>query len=112
MLQSYQDGIVAGLVKRGYVVALASGEKSSTNREDQVSALIVLTVYKLDDKMSTSKLYEDLAFILTDIKAYFYSVVIADSTTSTWVGSNILLQPEKEIPQLTPAPDTKKSKLN
>jgi len=46
LLESYQDRIVAGLIKRGYTVGEASDGKVAVNHEKQVSALIALTLYK------------------------------------------------------------------
>lgn len=114
MLESYQDKIVAGLIKRGYTVGSASSGKVVINHENQVSAILALTIYKIsEEELAITKIYEDLAFILTDMKGYFYSIVIAETNNSTWAGSNIFLQPKKTIQQLLPAPtDHKKSKLN
>lgn len=115
MLESYQDQIVAGLIKRGYTVGLASSGNVVINHENQVSAVLSLTLYKLSEiDIAISKVYEDLGFVLTDMKGYFYSIIIAETNNSTWAGSNIFMQPKKTVPQLLPAAtdSTKKSKLN
>lgn len=113
MLESYQDHIVAGMIKKGYTVGLASTGKVAVNLDNQVSAVLALTVYKLSEEdIPITKVYEDLGFILTEMKGYFYSIIIAETNNSTWAGSNIFLQPKK--PQLLPSntDSTKKSKLN
>lgn len=114
MLESYQDQIVAGLIKKGYTVGLASAGTTVVNHENQVSAILAVTVYKLGEiDISITKVYEDIAFVLTDMKGYFYSVIIAETNNSTWAGSNIFMQPKKTPQLLPPAKDTtKKSKLN
>jgi hypothetical protein len=113
MLESYQDQIVAGLIKKGYTVGLASTGKAVVNHENQVSAILSLTVYKLaEEELPITKVYEDFAFILTDMKGYFYSIIIAETNNSTWAGSNIFLQPKKNAQLLPPPVDHKKSKLN
>jgi hypothetical protein len=114
MLESYQDSIVAGLINKGYSVGLASNGKIPVNHEHQVSAVLTFTLFKTDDPEIVAKqVYEELSMVLTDMKGYFYSVVVAETTNATWAGSNIFLQPQKQIPQLPPITDkNKKSKLN
>jgi hypothetical protein len=113
MLESYQDKIVAGLIKKGYTVGLASSGKAVVNHENQVSAIIGLTVYKLSkEELSITEVYEDFAFVMTDMKGYFYSIIVAETNNSTWAGSNIFLQPKKATQLLPPPSDHKKSKLN
>lgn len=113
MLESYQDSIVAGLIKKGYSVGQASDGKIPVNYEHQVSAVLTLTLFKLDSpEIIAKEVYEELSAVLTEMKGYFYSVVVAETTNATWAGSNIFVQPPKKIPQLPPINDTKKSKLN
>jgi hypothetical protein len=114
MLESYQDQIVSRLVKKGYTVGLAATGKVILNHQNQVSAVLAFEIYKLsDENLSISKLYEDIAFIMSDIKGYFYSIIIAESRTYTWTGSNIFVPPKKETQLLSPpTEDDKKSKLN
>lgn len=114
MLESYQDQIVAGLIKKGYTVGLASTGKVIVNHDNQVSAVIAFTAYKLSqEELPITKVYDDIGLILTDLKAYFYSIVIAETSNSTWTGSNIFMQPKKQTQLLPAATDsTKKSKLN
>ena len=114
MLEAYQDQIVAGLIKKGYTVGLASTGKVIVNHDNQVSAVIAFTAYKLSQgELPITQVYDDIGLILTDIKAYFYSIVIAETSNSTWTGSNIFMQPKKQTQLLPPATDsTKKSKLN
>lgn len=114
MLESYQDQIVAGLIKKGYTIGLASTGKVIVNQDNQVSAVIAFTAYNLSQEdLTITKMYDDICLILTDIKAYFYSIVIAEAVNSTWTGSNIFMQPKKQTQLLPAATDsTKKSKLN
>jgi hypothetical protein len=113
MLESYQDTIVAGLVKKGYTVGLAGTGKVIVNHPNQVSAVIALTAYKMgEEDIVITKVYEELSAVLTDMKGYFYSIIVSEAGNTTWAGSNIYLQPSKKVPQLPPSTDTKKTKLN
>lgn len=114
MLEVYQDDIVAGLIKKGYSVGLASSGNITINHENQVSAVIALTIFKIDSPDALVKeIYAEVADICTEMKGYFYSIVIAESTNATWSGSNIFMKEVKKVPQLPPTSDEKKSnKLN
>lgn len=113
MLESYQDTIVAALIKKGYTVGLTSSDKVILNHENQVSAVIALTLYKMrDEDIIISKVYEELGDILIGMKAYFYSIIVSESNNATWTGSNIFLPSSKKVPQLPSGTDTKKTKLN
>src|ERR1700722_7233157 len=92
MLEAYQDQIVAGLIKKGYTVGLASSGKVIINHDNQVSAIIAVSLYKISDEdILISDIYKDVASILGEVKAYFYSIVIAETANSTWAGSNIFI---------------------
>jgi hypothetical protein len=113
LLESYQDSIVAGLVKKGYTIGLASTGKTVINHPNQVSALLSFNLYKLGEvDVSLNKVYEDLTMVITDMKGYFYSIIVCESQGATWAGSNIFVQPTKSVPLLPPSADDKKSKLN
>lgn len=108
MLESYHDTIAAGLIKKSYSVSLASDGKIAVNHPNQVSAILVFNIYKMDNlDAPVNEVYDDLSVILTEMKGYFYSIVIAESPNSTWTGSNIFTQESKKIPQLPPVKDAK-----
>lgn len=108
MLESYQDTIVAELIKKGYTVGLAGVGKVSVNKPNQVSAVIALTVYKMgEENILITKVYEEVSTILTDIKIYAFSLIISESSNATWAGSNIYIQVPQKISQLPPIDDKK-----
>lgn len=109
MLESYQDSIVAALIKRGYTVGLSG--KENVNQPHQVSALLSLNLFKMDDKdHNLNKVITDVTDVINGIKGYFYSIIVSESNYATWAGSNIVVHDNRMVPQLPPA--DKKSKLN
>ncbi len=113
LLPSYQDKIIAGLARHGYMVGPASkdGQVSIVN-EGSPSALISLSVYRAEET-NVNKIYEDVIAILNEMKAFYYSIVISLSHEATWVGSNLQI-PAKPKPagNPPPVPSGKKSNVN
>jgi hypothetical protein len=109
LLESYQDNIVAALIKRGYTVGLSG--KENVNQSNQVSALISINLFRIDERdHNINKVITDVTDVLNEIKGYFYSIIVSESNYSTWAGSNIVVHNNKVLPQLPPA--DKNSKLN
>ena len=112
LLPTYQDGIVAGLARRGYMVGPAAKDGQVTfSTEKCPSALVALSVYKAEET-NVSNIYNDLVEVLQEMGAYYYSVVIVLSSEATWAGSNFQLpikglSSDKPIPP--PLPGTKKN---
>lgn len=113
LLPSYQDGIIAGLVRRGYMVGPAAKDGQVTSvTEGCPAALIALSVYKQEETVDAKKVYEDVLAVLTEMPARYYSLVVSLSHEATWVGPNFSL-PAKAKPQPPPVPPTgKKSDVN
>jgi hypothetical protein len=110
LLESYQDAIVAGLIKRGYTIGLSG--RGNVNQHNQFSAVLSYSLYKLDDPDLTAPgILKEIGIILSDMKAYYYSIVVAEGNNAAWAGSNIIVQDNKTIP-LLPAIPNKNSKLN
>jgi len=113
LLPSYQDGLIAGLVQRGYMVGPAAKDgKVSMAVEGCPAVLIALSVYKQEEEVDVKKIYEDVLAVLTEIPARYYSVVISLSHEATWVGANFTLpaKSKKEPPPVPPA--GKKTNMN
>lgn len=112
LLESYQNTIVAELVKKGYTVGNATADAVILNHENQVSALLAYSLYKVSDtEVALNQVYQDVSSILSEMKGYVYSIIISQSDVATWGGSNIFLKPRETTPQLPPN-DDKKSKMN
>ena|ERR1700674_2329465 len=108
LLPSYQDGIVAGLAKRGYMVGPAAKDgKVTLYKEDCPGVLMALSVYR-EEETNVNNIYDDVLAVLKEIKAYYYSVVISLSHEATWVGPNFQI-PSKNKPTPPPLPGTKKN---
>jgi hypothetical protein len=110
MLPSYQDGIIAGLARKGYMVGPASkdGAIATGASDTKPSVLFAVSVYKAEET-NASNIYTDVIAVLNDMKARYYSVIISHSYEATWAGSNIKL-PGKPPP--IPPQDPSSKKLN
>lgn len=111
ILPSYQDGIIAGLAKKGYMVGPAAKDgKIVSTKEDAPAALITLSVYKAEET-SAAKIYDDLIKVLQEMKVLNYSVIVALCNEATWSGPNIRL-PKEEKAQPPPLPSGAKKNMN
>jgi hypothetical protein len=111
MLESYQDILFPNLIKKGYTVGMASNDMVVVNHDNQVSALLAFTLYKISEEdIPITKVYEEVISIVNENKFYIYSAIIAEAPNSTWTGSNIFLQPKQQMPPFVS--DDKKSNIN
>lgn len=114
LLPSYQDGIVAGLVKRGYMVGPAAKDgKVTTSVENNPAALIALSLYRAEET-DVNKIYEDVVAVLYDMTARYYSVIISHSYEATWVGANFSVPAKSSVVEKSsavppPIPGSKKN---
>ena len=101
VLKTYQDAIICGLVHKGYMVGAAEkgGQVVVNPKEDAPAYVMAFSVYKLVEPgtLSSQKVYDDVAEILVEIKAYFYSVIVSAATDCIWVGSNFSLEKKEPI---------------
>jgi hypothetical protein len=113
LLPSYQDGIIAGLVRRGYMVGPAAKDgKVSSITEGCPAVLIALSVYKQEEEIDVKKVYEDTLAVLEEMKARYYSVVISLSHEATWVGANFTLPAKDKAGPPVPPASGKKNTAN
>ncbi len=112
LMPSYQDGIIAGMVKRGYMVGPAAKDgKVTTSVENNPAALIAISVYR-SEETTVSKIYDDVVAVLQEMKAYYYSVIISHSYDATWAGANFSLPLKNKVVEkasATPTPGGKKN---
>ena len=107
MLPNYQDSIVAGLARKGYMVGPSAKDGVVTTGHTP-AVLIALNVYKAED-VDVNIIYSDVVDVLKDIKAYYYSVIICLSTEATWSSGNVIA-PAKEVEKpVPPLPGPKKN---
>lgn len=113
LLPAYQDGIIAGLVKRGYMVGPAGKDgKVSLFTEGCPSVLIALSVYKADEGVTAATIYDDMYAILAETNARYYSVIVSLSSEATWVGSNFSIPAKKKVEPPPVPPTGKKNEAN
>lgn len=108
LLPTYQDDIVAGLVRKGYMVGPAAkdGYVITPTHENAPASLYAFSVYRAEIT-NVNKIYDDFLSILNEIKAHYLSIIVSLSNEATWVGTNVTL-PAKEVAPLIP-PASKKN---
>src|SRR5271166_4573884 len=84
LLPSYQDGIVAGMARRGYMIGPAAkdGKVVSPTHEGSPAFLFALSVYQ-QTETNVGKIYEDLLAVLQEMKTHYFSVIVSLSTEAT-----------------------------
>lgn len=111
LLPAYQDGIIAGLARRGYMVGPAAKDgKVSSVTESCPSVLIALSVYKAEE-VTAPQIYDDVVALLKEMNAKYYSVIVSLSHEATWIGSNFSV-PAKKKAEPPPVPSGKKNDTN
>jgi hypothetical protein len=112
LLPNYQDGIIAGMAKLGYMVGPAAKDgKIALVKENCPSVLIALSVYKAEEEVDANKIYKDIEAVLTDMNARYYSVIVSLSHEAAWVGSNFSIPVKKKV-EPPPPPPSKKGDVN
>ncbi len=104
LLPTYQDGIVAGMARKGYMVGPAAkdGLVITPTHEGSPAVLYALGVYR-GEETNVHKIYNDLVAVLKDVKAHYFSIIISLSTEATWIGTNVVLPVAEEKPPVPPA---------
>jgi hypothetical protein len=105
ILPNYQDGIVAGLARKGYMVG-PSAKDGVVTIGHSPAVLIALSVYK-PEEINVNTIYNDVVEVLKGIKAYYYSVIISLSSEATWSSGNVIAaikDAEKSTPPPVPGP--------
>ena len=96
VLEAYQNPLICGLVHKGYMVGAAEkgGKVITYAKSDSPAYIMALSVYKLVEPgtLTAQKVYEDIAEILAEMKAYYYSAVVSLASDCIWVGSNFSLE--------------------
>lgn len=109
LLPSYQDAIIAGLVRKGYMVGPASkdGKLISPPNDNAPAVLFALSVYKAQE-ITVNQIYDDLIAVLKETKSYYYSVIVSLASEATWASGNFVI-PAKNKPTPPPVPGSKKN---
>ena len=108
---SYTDGIIAGMVKKGYAVSSTAAKGEVViSKETNTSAVVSLKVTSTFENSNSATIYQDLMDVLNDLKAFFYSVVVTPYVDCAWCGSNIVISKPTAVVADTVKPN--KSNLN
>lgn len=91
LIPAYESGIIKGLVSKGYNVSAASGNTITLTFKDAPSAVIAVKVEK-NTPLTAQEVYDDIIFIMLEMGAKYYSVVISEySHQSSWCAGSFLL---------------------
>ena len=106
VLEAYQNPLICGLVHKGYMVGAAekNGKVITSSKEDSPAYVMALSVYKLVEPgtLSAQKVYEDVAEILAEMKAFYYSAVVSSAADCIWVGSNFSIEKKNLVSKEPP----------
>lgn len=105
LIPAYLDGLIAGLIKKGYMVGPTSKEGEIIAPGEPISALIALRVYKGQD-YSIDSLYTDITDVLKELKAFYHSIIITETINARWYGANFSFVDQA---RLTNPPPNKKT---
>ena len=116
LIPNYLDGIIAGLVKKGYMIGSAAqdGKPILTPSEDSPATLIALSVYHsnpphdtLETKFGANTVYRDIMAVLAEMGVKYLSIVVCAAGDAAWIGSNFSIPaPVKALPEPPPAKKT------
>lgn len=107
LISSYEDMIIAGLVKAGFQVSSLSEDNIATiGGDDSLSSVIAL---RIDTEMDGAiVVIDEVEKVLKDLKIVYYSLVVAESTDCSWSISSIKLSKALPPPLPTPVPNVRK----
>jgi len=97
LISSYEDMIIAGLVKAGFQVSsLAEDSTVTIGDDDSISVMIAL---RIDTEIvGAVVVIDEVEKVLKDLKIVYYSLVVTESTDCSWDVSSI------KLPKALPPP--------
>lgn len=115
LTEVYDDLIIAGMVKKGYIVSSAASDKKVVAKTKNSSAAVIsLRIESFDPKVSAKMIQDDVLGVMEGHKMFFHSVIVANgSSDSCWISSNIIFEPKvPPTPTPPPVPEDGKKNLN
>lgn len=112
LISSYEDMIIAALVKAGFQVSPLSEDNNVTiGGDDTVSAVIALRVDT--ELFGALNVFNKVESILKELKILYYSLVVVESTDCSWGASQIKIPKTiKALPPPLPTGGKPDSSLN
>jgi hypothetical protein len=109
LISSYEDMIIAALVKKGFQVSpLAESNQVTISDKDSVCAMIAL---RIDTDMEIAyEIHNEIQEVLISMNIVYYSLVVTESADCCWNISNIRVP--KALPPPLPTPTTNVRKPN
>lgn len=104
LISSYEDMIIAALVKKGYQVSpLSETNQVTIGGDDYFSALITLRIEV--EVQNALDLNTEIQKVLKELKVMYYSLIVTESVDCAWHVSSIKLP--KALPP-SPLPNVRK----
>jgi hypothetical protein len=101
LISSYEDMIIAALVKNGFMVSSLSEDNEVTmGGGDYISAIIALRIDIEDEVKPAIVLSDEIEKVLKDLNIVYYSLIVTESTDCSWNVSDIKIP--KALPALPP----------
>ena len=97
LIPNYQDGIISGLAKKGYMVGPADKDGKMVADGGSAGTLMALSVYKAEE-IDCKKIHQDVGDVLHVEGARCYSLVVVLASDVAWSGPNFDL-PIVEVPK-------------
>jgi len=107
LISSYEDMIIAGLVKAGFQVSsLAEDNTVTIGNDDSISVMIAL---RIDTEIDGAiVVIDEVKNVLKELKIVYYSLVVTESADCSWNISSIKLPKALPPPLPTPVPNVRK----
>lgn len=92
LIPSYQDAIIAGMVKKGYSIGIVSNSGTiADSSEGKAATLLSFRIETYKNDVGAKEIFKDLMEIMTANKFYYYSIIITILSDSSFIGSNIIV---------------------
>jgi hypothetical protein len=96
MFASYEDRVVAGMIKKGYIVSAGVDDGQLSNNIPGAAGVVIAFIVACKDPATPlNKVFQDLADVLDEVKVLFYSIIISAVNDCVWVPGNIVLPKSK-----------------
>lgn len=90
LISSYEDMVIAALVKNGFQVSpIAETNIVTTGNTDSVSAIIALRIDS--DDQNAFQIHTEVEKVLSGLRILYHSLIVTESADCVWGISNIRL---------------------
>ena len=98
MLSDYEEGVVLGLVKKGYIVSSADSKKMTLGTKRNLAVVIAVNVITTSAEPSAETVHADALEILKENKYIYYSLIVSPLDKACWTTTEWSWSKPKPIP--------------